>query len=162
MRFYYGYISGTYLPEGKFTGLLPCRDVENILLHTYEGDSSVSKLGSYGLDSGWSSVIATDIDLNLDVIANPIRSILELLLEHKFDDAKYMTDNMFEHNVSVQSVAVAIADKLMKLDEDGSIYEWAAINIPMFRVTLANRTAFLLRSQEVAKNGKKKTKHKRR
>lgn len=160
MKFYYGYISGTYLPEGKFTGLLPCIKEEDILLHTYEGDTSTSKLESYGLDSGWSSVIAEKIDLNLDVIANPIRSVLELLLEHKFDDVKYMIDNMFGHNVSCQAVAVAISDKLMKYDEDGSIYDWACQNVPMFRVTLANRTAFLLRKEEI--ENKKKNKQKKR
>ena len=48
----------------------------------------------------------------------------------------------------------------MKFDEKGEIYDWACINIPMFRITLANRTACLLRKEEVNKG--KKNKKKRR
>lgn len=155
MQFYYGFISGTYMHDMKHINMLPSCKVDDIMNHTYHATTEESKLGDFGFDRGWSSVIADKIDIDLDVIANPVRSVMELLLNHKWEDAEYMIQNMFQSNVGIQTLAIACCDKLMKFDEDGAMYEFLCKNIPMYRTTLMQRTALLLRQEERNKKRKK-------
>ena len=156
MRFYYGYISGTYMHHSNYIGMIPCTHVKDIMEHTYEGDTSTSKLENFGLDNGWSSVVALETDIDLDCIATPIRSVMELLLEKKFSEARYMIQTMFAANVGIQELSIACCDKLMKFDKDGDIYTFLCENIPLFQTTLVNRTNYLLKQKELAKRNKRK------
>lgn len=162
MTFYYGYISGTYMHDMKHVGMLPTFRADDIMKETYLANTEESKLGDYGLDKGWSSVIADKVDIDLTVVANPVRTVMEFLLAHKWEQAKYMIDNMFASNVGLQTVAIACCDYLMKFDNNGAIHDFLCENIPLFRTTLMQRTAFLLRKQEIDKREKKKERRKER
>lgn len=156
MKFYYGYISGTYMHSMNHISMLRLSKVDDIMSETYCTTTEESKLGDFGLDIGWSSFIADKIDIDLTVVANPVRAVAELLLNHKWEAAKYMMQNMFTSNVGMQVLSIACCDKLMKFDTDGSIFDFLCENIPMFRTTLMQRTALMLKQEERRKKQKGK------
>lgn len=156
MKFYYGYISGTYMHGMNHVSMLPTCRVDFIMDKTYCATTEESKLGDFGLDKGWSSIIADKVDIDLDVVANPVRSVAELLLNHKWEEAEYMMQHMFISNVGLQVLSIACCDRLMKFDEDGTIFEFLCEHIPMFRTTLMQRTALLLKQEERRKKQKGK------
>lgn len=158
MQFYYGYISGTYLHNKNHIAMMTNTDKNTIIKNTFCMNSQDSKFGNYGLASGWSSTIADDVDWDLTVVANPIRTMLELLYEHKFDLAEYMINQMFTANVGLQELAIACCDLLMPYDDTAEIFDFLCKKIPLFRTTMMQRTAYRLRREKPNKGTTKKKK----
>ena len=155
MLFYYGYISGTYRHNKNNVGMLPCTDINSIIQHTYCRNTEDSKFGNFGLDDGWSCVFADKVDWDLTVVADPIRTVLELLYDRKFDEAKYLIEQLFRNNVSTQEISISCCDKLMKYDDDGKIYDFLCETLPLFKTTMVNWTANMLRQKEKEKKEEK-------
>lgn len=162
MKFYYGYISGTYLHNKNNVGMMPCTDIKSIVEHTYSKDTEDSVFQRWGIEDGWSSVITEKVDWDFTYVANPIRTVLELLYDHKFADAECILRNMFGNNVSSQEVSIACCDLLMKYDKDGKIYDFLVEHIPLFQTTMVNRANFLLKQKELEKQRKEEKNEVRR
>ena len=148
MKYFYGYISGTYLFSGRFTKMLTGIKPDVILQNTFEGSTEESPFGDFGLEDGWSSYIADKCDLYLDNVANPIRAILDLLYTEKYEQAEFLLNRMFQSTVSLSEIGIACCDKLLKYDENGKRFDFLEKHIPQFKTIVIQRHAALLKDNK--------------
>lgn len=156
MQFYYGYVSGSYLHNKNHIALLSDTSKEDIIRNTFLKEENESKFGRFGLTNGWSSTIADDVDWDLTLIAGPIRTMLELLYERKFCLAEHMINHMFTATAGLQELAIACCDMLLKYDENAEIFDFLCKHIPLFRTTVVQRTAYVMKQKGMIPTGKKK------
>lgn len=161
MQFYYGYISGSYLHNKNHIALLSDTSKQEIILNTFIKEEKDSKFGRFGLSNGWSSIIADDVDWDLTLVADPIRTMLELLYEKKFTLADYMIKHMFTATAGLQELAIACCDMLLRYDDNAEIFDFLCKRIPLFRTTVTQRTAYIMKRKGLiptAENKKKRRK----
>lgn len=160
MKFLYGEISFTYYNKMKYP-IEYYPDRERCLQNTFEMESADSMLGEWGIENGSSSVIWREGD-DFSFVANPVRTVMELILHEQWDVAGKFIDDYFDSYASQSYLGISVFDKLSKVENAGEIYDFMTEHVEAYPLICMHRVDQHRQEKETKKRFKKKSKNKNR